>query len=91
MIAETEPVSAGLAEVRDLQTTVFVLREELERPRPDTVEAVRQGVSGANAEIAQLKATITARLYVERCRHLAEHPPRRRVERRPGDGKQMSV
>ena len=60
MVAETEPVSLGLAEIRDLKMTVFALREELERSRRDTGEAVRQGVSGANAEIAQLEATIGA-------------------------------
>lgn len=60
MGADTEAAALGAAEARDLKKTVFALREELERARNDTAEALREGMSGANAEIAQLKATIGA-------------------------------
>jgi HAMP domain-containing protein len=60
MSADTETAAPSLAELRDLKMTVSALREELEASRRAVADAVRQGVSGANAEIAQLKAAIGA-------------------------------
>ena len=57
---DDDSLRLALAEVRDLQRTVVVLRSELETAHQERQRAVQDALSSAHSELTQLRDTISA-------------------------------